>query len=81
MENDKNNMEEFNEKILQAFAVKFKKQEQNLSELEQNLSVKEAELDYLAKQSTNEKTLLTLEIENANKKINLLEKKTSEANI
>ncbi len=79
MENDKSDMEEFNEKILAAFAVKFKKQEQDLSELEQSLSVKEAELDYLAKQSINEKTLLTLEVENANKKIDLLEKKISEA--
>ncbi|MFX0069856.1 MAG: hypothetical protein ACFFAO_02090 [Candidatus Hermodarchaeota archaeon] len=71
--------DEFNEKILQAFANKAQRFEQKVIELEQNLKVKETELEYLAKLFDKEKSLATLDLENEKKKMSILEKKLKES--
>ena len=77
---EKPNMDEFNEKIIQAFATKVQRSEAKISELEQNLGVKEAELNYLAKLYDKEKSLLSLERENSKNEISILKKKIKKIN-
>jgi chromosome segregation ATPase len=64
---------DFNESILKAFANKAQRFEEKASKLEQKLKVKEAELEYLVKLYDKEKNLLSLDLENAEKKMTLLE--------
>lgn len=73
-------MDKFNEKIIQAFATKVQRSEAKISELEQNLGVKEAELNYLANLYDKEKSLLSLELENSKKEISTFKKKIKKIN-
>ncbi|MBD3341228.1 MAG: hypothetical protein GF353_19130 [Candidatus Lokiarchaeota archaeon] len=72
---EKFELDDFNEKIMKAFAKKAQKFEEKAEDLEKNLKVKEAELEYLAKLYNKEKDYYTLELENSKKKIELLETK------
>ncbi|TFG08869.1 MAG: hypothetical protein EU539_00985 [Promethearchaeota archaeon] len=76
MENSE--VDEFNEKIIKAFATKAQRFEERANELEQNLKVKEAELEYVANLYDKEKSLHSLDIENANKNTIILENKLEE---
>jgi len=75
---DKYEIDAFDEKIMEAFIVKTRQSEAKIGELEQNIKVKEAELEYVAQLYDNEKKLLTLELENAIQKFTILEGKFNE---
>ena len=75
---DKYEISAFDDKIMQAFITKTKQSDAKIGELEQNLKVKEAELEYVAKLYDDEKKLLTLELENAIQKFTILEGKFNE---
>jgi len=75
---DKSEMDAFDDKIMEAFITKTKRSEAKIGELEQNLKVKEAELEYVAKLYDSDKKLLTLELENATQKFIILEGKFNE---
>ena len=75
---DKSEMDAFDDKIMEAFITKTKQSEAKIGELEQNLKVKEAELEYVAKLYDSDKKLLTLELENATQKFIILEGKFNE---
>ena len=75
---DKDEMDAFDDKIMEAFITKTRQSEAKIGELEQNLKVKEAELEYVAKLYDNDKKLLTLELENATQKFTILEGKFNE---
>lgn len=75
---DKYEIDAFDEKIMEAFIVKTRQSEAKIGELEQNIKVKEAELEYVAQLYDNDKKLLTLELENAIQKFTILEGKFNE---
>ena len=68
----------FDERIMQAFIIKTKQSEAKIGELEQNLKVKEAELEYVAKLYDTDKKQLILELENITQKFTILEGKFNE---
>lgn len=68
----------FDERIMQAFIIKTKQSEAKIGELEQNLKVKEAELEYVAKLYDTDKKQLILELENITQKLTILEGKFNE---
>ena len=53
---DKAEVDAFDDKIMEAFITKTKQSEAKIGELEQNLKVKEAELEYIAKLYDNDKS-------------------------
>ena len=75
---DKAEVDAFDEKIMEAFITKTRQSEAKIGELEQNLKVKEAELEYVAKLYDGDKKILTLELENATQKLTILEGKFNE---
>ena len=75
---DKYEIDAFDEKIMEAFIVKTRQSEAKIGELEQNIKVKEAELEYVAKLYDDDKKILTLELENAIQKFTILEGKFNE---
>ncbi len=78
---DKFEIDAFDERIMQAFITKTKQSEAKIGDLEQNLKVKEAELEYVAKLYDDDKELLTLELENAIQKFTILEGKFNEVKL
>ena len=75
---DKYEIDSFDEKILEGFITKTKQAEVKIGDLEKNLLVKEAELEYVAKLYDKDKNLLTFELENAAEKLVNLEDKFNE---
>lgn len=75
---DKYAIDAFDEKIMEAFIIKTKQSEAKISELEQNLKVKEAELEYVADLYDKDKKILTLELEKVTEKLTTLEDKFNE---
>lgn len=75
---DKAEVDAFDERIMQAFIIKTKQSEAKIGELEQNLKVKEAELEYVAKLYDTDKKQLILELENITQKLTILEGKFNE---
>ena len=76
---DKEEMElEFNEKIMQALMKKVQVSDARLNELEKNLGVKEAELQYLAKLYDEKITLINIELEDERSKAAEMEDKLNE---
>lgn len=78
---DKYEINAFDEKIMEAFIVKTRQSEAKIGELEQNIKVKEAELEYVANLYDDDKKKLTLEIENAIQKYTILEGKFNEVKL
>ena len=78
---DKYEIDAFDERIMLAFITKTKQSEAKIGELEQNVKVKEAELEYVAKLYDDDKNLLTLELENAIQKFTILEGKFNEVKL
>ena len=78
---DKFEIDAFDERIMLAFITKTKQSEAKIGELEQNVKVKEAELEYVAKLYDDDKKLLTLELENAIQKFTILEGKFNEVKL
>jgi len=78
---DKFEISAFDDKIMQAFITKTKQSEAVIGELEQNIKVKEAELEYVAKLYDDDKKILTLELENAIQKFTILEGKFNEVKL
>lgn len=78
---DKYEIDAFDEKIMEAFIVKTRQSEAKIGELEQNIKVKEAELEYVANLYDDDKKKLTLEIENAIQKYTILEGKFNDVKL
>jgi len=76
MEKDKD--EEFNERILAALMKQVKNSDSKFAEIEKNLNVKEAELQYLVKLYDEKISSLTNELEDEKKRANKLEEKMSQ---
>ena len=75
---DKDKEEEFNERILSALMRQVKSSDSKFAELEKNLSVKEAELQYLVKLYDEKISSLTLELEEEKKTAKKLEEQMKE---
>jgi len=75
---DISEVDAFDDKIMEAFITKTKQSEAKIGELEQNLKVKEAELEYVAKLYDTDKKQLILELENITQKLTILEGKFNE---
>ena len=78
---DKDKDEEFNEKILSALIKPVKNSDSKFAELEKNLIVKEAELQYLVKLYDEKISSLTNEIEDEKKRAGKLEEQMNKTTV
>ena len=75
---DKDKDEEFNERILTALIKPVKNSDSKFAELEKNLIVKEAELQYLVKLYDERISFMTSELEDEKKRANKLEEQINQ---
>ncbi len=66
---DEDKLKEFNEQIINAFKVKVEKSNKIISDLEQDVKVKEVELNFLAKKYDDEITQLNKTMEESKEQI------------